>query len=59
MRRQGVEEREMKVPTTYLGHKELKERQKNGARMNQHPPVHLEGWMVSGQETVFFWIPVP
>jgi len=24
------------------------------------PPVHHdEGWMVSGQETVFCWVPVP
>jgi hypothetical protein len=52
-------EREMKVPTGYLGYKELKESENNGARMNQHPPVHQEGWMVSGQETVFFWVPVP
>jgi len=26
---------------------------------NQHPPAHHEGWMVSGAETVFCWIPVP
>jgi hypothetical protein len=24
------------------------------ARVNQHPPEHLEGWMISGQETVQF-----
>ncbi len=24
----------------------------------QHPPVHHEGWMVSGEETVFCWVPV-
>ncbi len=29
------------------------------ATMNQHPPAHHEGWMVSGQETVFCWVPVP
>ncbi len=27
--------------------------------VNQHPPVHHEGWMISGQETVFCWVPVP
>jgi hypothetical protein len=27
--------------------------------MNQHPPVHHEGWMVSDMETVFCWVPVP
>jgi hypothetical protein len=27
--------------------------------VNQHPPAHHEGWMISGQETVFCWIPVP
>jgi hypothetical protein len=29
------------------------------ASVNQHQPVHQEGWMVSGQETVFCWVPVP
>ncbi len=29
------------------------------ATVNQYPPVHHEGWMVSGQETVFCWVPVP
>jgi len=30
------------------------------APMKQHSPVHHdEGWMVSGQETVFCWVPVP
>jgi hypothetical protein len=29
------------------------------ATVNQHPPAHHEGWMVSGQETVFCWLPVP
>jgi hypothetical protein len=29
------------------------------ATVNQHPPVHREGWMVSGQETIFRWVPVP
>jgi hypothetical protein len=29
------------------------------ATVNQHPPAHHEGWMVSGQETVFCWVPVP
>jgi hypothetical protein len=28
------------------------------AIVNQHPPVHHEGWMVSGQKTVFCWAPV-
>jgi hypothetical protein len=28
------------------------------ARVNQHPPAHFEGWMVSGQETVFCWVSV-
>jgi len=28
------------------------------ATVNQHPPVHHEGWMVSGQEIVFCWFPV-
>jgi hypothetical protein len=27
--------------------------------MNQHPPVHCIGWMISGHETVFCWVPVP
>ncbi len=31
----------------------------NLAIVNQHPPAHHEGWMISGQETVFCWIPVP
>jgi hypothetical protein len=22
-------------------------------------PAHHEGWMVSGEETVFYWVPVP
>jgi hypothetical protein len=26
------------------------------ATVNQHPPVHHEGWMVSGQETCFCWV---
>jgi hypothetical protein len=29
------------------------------ARENQYPPVDHEGWMVSGQETVFCWVAVP
>jgi hypothetical protein len=29
------------------------------ATVNQHPPVHCEGWMISGHETVFCWVPVP
>jgi len=29
------------------------------ATVNQHPPGHLKRWMVSGQETVFCWVPVP
>jgi len=28
------------------------------ATVNQRPPAHREGWMISGQETVFCWIPV-
>jgi hypothetical protein len=32
---------------------------KSPATVNQHPPVHHEGWMVSSQETVFCWVPVP
>jgi hypothetical protein len=24
-----------------------------------NPPAHHEGWMLSGQETVFCWAPVP
>ncbi len=24
--------------------------------VNQHPPAHHEGWMVSGQETVLCWV---
>jgi hypothetical protein len=33
---------------------------KSLATMNQqHPPVQHEGWMVSSQETVFCWVPVP
>ncbi len=27
-----------------------------GATVNQHPQAHHEGWMVSGQETVFCWV---
>jgi hypothetical protein len=26
--------------------------------VNQHPPVHDEGWMVKGQETVFCWVSI-
>ncbi len=29
------------------------------ARVNQHPPAHQEGWMVSGQEMVFCWVSIP
>jgi len=29
------------------------------ATVNQHSPVHHEGWMVNGLETVFCWVPVP
>jgi len=29
------------------------------AAVKQHPPEHHEGWMVSGQETVLCWVPVP
>jgi len=27
--------------------------------VNGHAPAHHEGWMVSGQETIFCWVPVP
>ncbi len=27
-------------------------------RVNQHPQAHDEGWMLSGEETIFCWIPV-
>jgi hypothetical protein len=30
-----------------------------GVTVNQHPPVNHEGWMISGQEIVFCWVPVP
>jgi len=30
-----------------------------GTTVNQHAPAQGEGWMVSGQETVFCWVPVP
>jgi hypothetical protein len=30
-----------------------------GARVNQQPPVHHDGWMVGGQETIFHWVLVP
>jgi hypothetical protein len=29
------------------------------ATVNQHPPVHHEGWMVNDYETIFCWVPVP
>jgi hypothetical protein len=29
-----------------------------GVTVNQHPPMHHEGWMISGQETVFCYVPV-
>jgi hypothetical protein len=32
---------------------------KEWAIMNQHPPAHHEGWMISDQETVFCWVSVP
>jgi hypothetical protein len=28
------------------------------ARVNQQPPGHHGGWSVSGQETLFCWVPV-
>jgi hypothetical protein len=28
------------------------------ATLNQHPPAHHVGWMISGQEIVFCWVPV-
>jgi hypothetical protein len=27
--------------------------------VNQHPPVHHQGWMICDQETVFCWVAVP
>jgi hypothetical protein len=27
------------------------------ATVNQHPPAHHEGWMVTGQESAFCWVP--
>jgi hypothetical protein len=30
----------------------------SAATMNQHPPVHHQGWMICDQETVFCWVPV-
>jgi len=29
------------------------------AKVNQHPPVHHEEWMISGKETIFYQVPVP
>jgi len=29
------------------------------ARVNQHPPVHHEGWMVSAQDIILCWVRVP
>jgi hypothetical protein len=29
------------------------------ATVNQHPPVHHQGWMICDQKTVFCWVPVP
>jgi hypothetical protein len=29
------------------------------ATINQYPPVHYEGWMVSGHRTIICWVPVP
>jgi hypothetical protein len=29
-----------------------------GVTVNQHPPMHHEGWMISGLETVFCYVPV-
>jgi hypothetical protein len=31
----------------------------NWLTANPHSPVHHEGWMISGQETVFCWVSVP
>jgi hypothetical protein len=31
----------------------------HGASLQLALPVHHEGWMISGQETVFCWVPVP
>ncbi len=30
---------------------------RSGVKVNQHPPAHLEGWIVSDQETIFYWVP--
>jgi len=29
------------------------------ATVNQHPPVHHQGWMICDLETFFCWVPVP
>jgi len=29
-----------------------------GATVNQHPPALHDGWMISGQKTIFCWVPV-
>jgi hypothetical protein len=29
-----------------------------GGRVNQQPPALHEEWMVGGQETLFYWVPV-
>jgi hypothetical protein len=43
--------------------KSLKDRRRRigakGMRVNQHPLAHHKGWMVSGEETIFCWLPVP
>jgi hypothetical protein len=33
------------------------DRAKHMAKVNQHPPVHNERWMVNGQETGFCRVP--
>jgi len=42
------------------GHISLPSRPRRDRTYNwaRHPPVHDEGWMVSGQETVFCCVPV-
>jgi hypothetical protein len=39
--------------------KGFSQRLKFVATVNQHPPVHHQGWMICEQETVLCWVPVP
>jgi hypothetical protein len=47
------------APTLVTSHSWVRQRKAATAMNQQHPPAHREGWMISGQETVFCWIPVP